>query len=102
MRLLAVEVLLPDIEEGEPLNPCNCPIQTGIVRALNDAGFDRAGVQFLGEVAIIRLTPGERSRVVWMPREAMEWMARYDQGLYVEPFAFTFDLNDIAEGWDAR
>jgi hypothetical protein len=102
MRLLPVEVLLPDIEGGEQFNPCNCPIQAGIVRALNDAGFDRASVQFLGEVAIIRLTPGERSRVVWMPREAMEWMGRYDRGLYVEPFTFTFDVDDIAENWDAR
>jgi len=99
VNLLHVDVTERDIEDGIPGDACNCPIQGAIRRALMLRGHIDADVHFLGTVCLYRPTTGSGHTVVHVPLEACRWMARFDDGLYVEPFRFTLDLDDIASGW---
>jgi hypothetical protein len=83
--IVTVEVTQADIDHGEPGEPCVCPVARAIARVV--AAEDWAplvtatSVQFDADCADL-------------PREARDFIGRFDSGQSVEPFSFQFDVPD--------
>ena len=80
---LHVTVTADDIGNGEPGEPCLCPIALAVSRAL-DSGFTAWATT--GHVEVDPLT------WVDLPVVAQDFIGRYDNALPVEPFEFDLEL----------
>jgi hypothetical protein len=83
---LKIEVTLEDIKYGIACNGAMCPVARALARAVPDAGVN------VGHEFVELRVPGLRMGIVPLPREAREFIGRYDDGGSVEPFTFEVAL----------
>jgi hypothetical protein len=75
---MRIEVTAEDIAAGEPRHSCHCPVARAISRAMGaawEAYGDEAGAC-------------DTDDWIDLPAEAERWIAAFDAGRPVEPFAF--------------
>lgn len=78
---LRIEVTETDIARGEENSACRCPVALALVRQI--PGFEP-------EVGIMHLDMG------WLfktPESVCEFIYNFDEGEFVEPFAFDIDID---------
>lgn len=81
--LITITVTAADIARGKPGEACACPVYLALARALPHLGSMRAGPLYIGLTARV---------AVDTPTEASDFIARFDNGLPVEPFSFGLDV----------
>ena len=86
-----INVTQEDILLGVEVSCDGCPIARAISRAIPSSK-----VFVLGDKAIID------SVWVSLPRECLEFVCRFDNGLPVAPFSFTLDLQQYPEGYKCQ
>ena len=86
-----VNVTREDISLGVEVSCDGCPIARAISR-----NIPGSQVFVLGDTAIIN------GGWVSLPRECLEFVCRFDNGLPVAPFSFTLDLQKYPEGYKCQ
>ena len=87
MSTMTVTVTQDHIDHGERQSGASCPIARAITRRMPQwTQVDVGETMFTFFPA-----SGERDEA-FLPEEACQFIARFDEGKPVEPFAFTLDL----------
>lgn len=82
---MKIKVTQEDIEKGERTNACRCPIS----RALTRMGFNNS-------VATHHLNIFPKGRImktIILPKEAKEFIRKFDNYMAVKPFEFELEIN---------
>lgn len=84
-KSVRVEVNPDDIDGGFPKSACRCPVANALHREFPDA----VG----GEISVIPPVAFAFHGAYRLPREAVDWIARFDEGKAVGPVAFDVSLD---------
>lgn len=89
---LKVEVTQQDIEKGEPHFCSSCPISLALTRAFGEPMSIGYGEIWYGGVM-----DSQSSRVCrqGFSKEVKEFIARFDNGIAVEPFSFELEVSEL-------
>ncbi len=71
-------------KQGTHLRSCNCPV----ARAFRDAGFKKVLISSVWTY----LARGRKRRMMTLPKEVDEKIAKFDASCSVSPFTFTIEF----------
>lgn len=85
-----IEVTEDDIVNGDPHDPCSCPIARAISRATGKNWYQ---VDVRGSGLKLSNREGKMQRVTGpLPRIARDFIERFDRGSDVQPITFTLGI----------
>jgi len=92
MKTVKINVTKYQIENGTRVSPYNCPIARAIRRNIMIKGDRYKDVSVGADNVDIFSLP--KTVNVKLPKEAKEFIRRFDSGLPVKPFSFTLRVPD--------
>jgi len=89
MKQLVINLIQEDIDNGECMNPFDCPISKAVNRLypISTWNPDEYLETITGPTSIRHGNLNQRENYV-LPIEAIEFVKNFDNGNYVEPFTF--------------
>lgn len=82
---MKIDVTRDDITQGEPRNPCACPVALALQRHQIAAIVSKSFIRIRSEKTTVL-------NDVYTPSSVAAFIARFDVGLPVLPFSFEIDV----------
>ena len=86
------EVTEDDIHLGKREDPCYCPIARSVKRGLGLRGKKAESLEIAYNTFSVEGPDESRAHLGSLPMAAAEFMEQFDEGEWVDPFAFDMDF----------